>query len=1013
MPTGQKQSGQTNSNPDEQYNTAKELADREFDFSQNINDGQHDRIEGYDRSADGLDEYDEKKFGARKSGEYTDAHGDKVRGNYNAGPSSDQEDLQDRENPKQFPKSSSLYSTEKKKSSGSTWSKLLAGSKRFGPTGGAVGLILALFGGASIILAPGALLITLEKALTNDGSDSTRMNIIMRRAYVGALFKKGACNDSSIKCKMTSMSTQQKERWEKLGWKIDSEENNGRHKVTKMTSPDGVEIDSARKFQDYADNTVEGRKHANRVVNIRASFFQNSKFDKVLKKYNLSKSKHLQASTNRDKTERTKAINQSFDDNTGADPDRDSRLKKVGDSIKDKAKGPAANTQKKMAAKSKLGFDAGTAAACAAYDVTRIAIATVKAKWTFDLISFAFPFIQAGAQLEDQGNIEPEVVENISDRLTWYHSQEYAEKQVSSGADPLALEKVNKTAMDSQGVQMAIFGDFTKLTEFAKTYTTAYVGGKIVGNASDVIRLAQETFPGGKEGIRLACLGNSLASLAASARCAAGPVAAAVCAGAGVGGIIIAYTVGDDVIMWAVNQITDEAIEAIANANLTSSLKGVDAGNALAAGVGLLLSNSSMGSGLRPASNVTAVKQFISATDELDYKYGEELARLEAKETPFDMTNQYSFAGQIASAFNPYRSNDKTLFSQLLNGMAVATSPLAKMSTASALYSQPSNMTSVDGAADNRLAKCEDQEMKDIGAVCDWSGRMIGVTSDNVIKKASSQANGEGEMIDETIDYMLKGKHINEEGAVIDDKDNKYKKYKEYCTEERVDPLGTTTKSIMGEGNFIETTTGLSAIGAQEDEKWFTGERCLGKDPADQEMLDHFAVYLNICETQYATAENTESCWSTQPVAAVTSTTGEWVIPTVGPCTSPYGQRWGKLHAGIDIANPASPPVVAPTDMTITSAGMNNGGYGYMVTGKATDGSEYSFRFGHLAGQPPVKVGDQVTKGQEIGTMGTTGNSSGIHLHFEIFPPGGNPASFSGAIDPVPVLKEHGVGISC
>jgi len=92
---------------------------------------------------------------------------------------------------------------------------------------------------------------------------------------------------------------------------------------------------------------------------------------------------------------------------------------------------------------------------------------------------------------------------------------------------------------------------------------------------------------------------------------------------------------------------------------------------------------------------------------------------------------------------------------------------------------------------------------------------------------------------------------------------------------------------------------------------------------------------------------------------------------------------------------------------------MDNGGYGYMVTGKATDGTEHSFRFGHMLSQPPVTAGQEVAKGTEIGKVGSTGDSTGPHLHFEIFPPGGNPASYSGAVDPVPILAQNGVTISC
>lgn len=900
--------------------------------------------------------------------------------------------------------------------------------KKYGATSGIIGLILGGFGSASILLAPGALLINIEKALTNDGSDATRMNIIMRRAYMGSLFGGKACTGAAIKCKLTTMSDTQKKRWESLGWKLETAEDGGRHKIIKMTSPDNVEIRNAREFQQYSENTLEGRRHANRVLNVRAAYFQNSKFKKVLDKYDIVKSKRMKTSNEKEKSERTKAINQSFDENTGAtnDEDRNSRLAKVRErvkeSIRSKASSPASDAKGNVAKRSGLPgigtVNSTIAVACGVYDATRIAIATTKAIWITDLIKFAFPFIQAAAQLEDQGNIEPEVVENLADRLTWYDNQ----KEINGQPNP----KYNLTAMDSQGIKMAIYGDFAALTEFAKQYTTAYMTGQIVAKGSDTIALVQETL-GGKDNVRKICQTNSAAGFVASTaslgRCAVGgPITATVCAAMGVAAVGGALAFGDDIIMWVVEQMTEDAIKAIANADLNSSLKGVDAGNALAAGVGLMLSTSSMGYGLRPAGGADGlqkVKNFISKTDEANYNYTTQIALDEAKENPFDVTNEYSFTGQIATAFNPYISGDETIFSKLLNGFAVVTSPLAKSSTASALFSQPSNMTLEENSAENRVSKNVDPDMEAIGALNDWSGRMIGITSDAVLTGASQQANGQGTMIEDSIDYMLRNKYIKEDGSVNDGKDdNPYKKYKEYCTEDRVDPLGTTTKSIMGEGNLFEQTTGINTH-AEEDDKWYTGEKCIGKESGDQAMLDNFATYFNICESQFATAEGADNCWgaTVTPAAATTSTGGNWVVPTSGQCTSGFGQRPGEFHKGIDLGAPAGTPIYAPTDMKVTFAGMGtnangNNGYGNVVVATTTDGSNKDLRFGHMRDTPNVKAGDTVKKGTQIGVVGSTGQSTGPHLHFETWPAGGA-TTFVGAEDPVTILGQHGVQVQC
>lgn len=99
----------------------------------------------------------------------------------------------------------------------------------------------------------------------------------------------------------------------------------------------------------------------------------------------------------------------------------------------------------------------------------------------------------------------------------------------------------------------------------------------------------------------------------------------------------------------------------------------------------------------------------------------------------------------------------------------------------------------------------------------------------------------------------------------------------------------------------------------------------------------------------------------------------------VGARSSPGGIG-STNHRGIDIAAPGGSPVVAPTDLRITGAGAR-GGYGNLVTGIDAYGNEY--RFAHLKGFG-VSPGDMISQGGILGAVGSTGNSTGNHLHFEI-----------------------------
>jgi LysM repeat protein len=126
------------------------------------------------------------------------------------------------------------------------------------------------------------------------------------------------------------------------------------------------------------------------------------------------------------------------------------------------------------------------------------------------------------------------------------------------------------------------------------------------------------------------------------------------------------------------------------------------------------------------------------------------------------------------------------------------------------------------------------------------------------------------------------------------------------------------------------------------------------------------------------------------------STSRRWLWPARGVFTSPFGWRWGRMHKGIDIANSVGTPIVAAQSGRVTFAGWDDGGYGYLIEISHEDGSRslYAHHSRIL-----VRVGEEVVQGQQIGLMGSTGRSTGPHLHFEIHAPG------LGAINPMQLLR--------
>ncbi|GKV57709.1 peptidase M23 [Sporosarcina sp. NCCP-2222] len=123
--------------------------------------------------------------------------------------------------------------------------------------------------------------------------------------------------------------------------------------------------------------------------------------------------------------------------------------------------------------------------------------------------------------------------------------------------------------------------------------------------------------------------------------------------------------------------------------------------------------------------------------------------------------------------------------------------------------------------------------------------------------------------------------------------------------------------------------------------------------------------------------------------------TGEFVWPTVGGyVSSQRGYRWGRVHEGIDIARPSSRDILAADNGVVTDVGYHST-YGNRIV--ITHNNGYETLYAHLS-SIDVKVGQTVPQGSKIGVMGSTGRSTGMHLHFEVFKGGSN-------INPLSVLE--------
>ena len=113
-----------------------------------------------------------------------------------------------------------------------------------------------------------------------------------------------------------------------------------------------------------------------------------------------------------------------------------------------------------------------------------------------------------------------------------------------------------------------------------------------------------------------------------------------------------------------------------------------------------------------------------------------------------------------------------------------------------------------------------------------------------------------------------------------------------------------------------------------------------------------------------------------------------------GVRSDPFG-RGAAMHAGIDLAGPIGTPIYATADGIVTESAYNSGGYGNLI--KLDHGRGIETRYGHLSAFT-VRAGERVKRGQVIGRMGSTGRSTGSHLHYEVRIDGR-------AVNPIPFMR--------
>ncbi|MCP1146601.1 M23 family metallopeptidase [Lysinibacillus endophyticus] len=174
----------------------------------------------------------------------------------------------------------------------------------------------------------------------------------------------------------------------------------------------------------------------------------------------------------------------------------------------------------------------------------------------------------------------------------------------------------------------------------------------------------------------------------------------------------------------------------------------------------------------------------------------------------------------------------------------------------------------------------------------------------------------------------------------------------------------------------------------EENDSMYKGEKIVKQEGEyGKKKVEYIITELNGKRVEKAVTEETVLSEPSDRVVVVGTKvvsdrgTGAFAWPTSGGyISSNMGNRWGEFHRGIDIARPSNYNITASDNGVVTFAGWD-GTYGQKIVVDHNNG--YETLYAHLS-EIKVTVGQVVPQGSIIGIMGSTGNSTGTHLHFEV-----------------------------
>jgi hypothetical protein len=635
----------------------------------------------------------------------------------------------------------------------------------------------------TVLLAPGALFIQLGNVFTNAFDDSApaltiRTNKLLAKKADGIrnAFDQSSDGKCNIKCRMGTVSETMKNNLENPRNQFKAEfgerKFGGRYTIRSITFPNGDVATNGAEFSALLSKT-ENAKAFKKVFNSRIKFFLNgSPFSVMLKtKYNgLNRLPKVGGATE-DEVKSSLRSSLGLEGETAAE-DGGKTLASKRDGI---------NTKISAA---KIGKPSNLAgAACALYDISRVSTAATRGLKFATYAAFAVTFLSMKDAIM-AGEADATTISALGAQLT-----------------------NNGSATDSAIYKQAAYGDtaassspFTLNPSNGLVTVLAGIGGTI--GANQATRLATHATCGtlnSPEGTVALCIPAIISGAAAAG-------VGALVTGAG---CIIGNAVAGLVLGGLLDQAIPIVIKAIAEGDLTipdELTSGIDAGQVMGLGAKVILGEGKSSTyGLGVASTAEDVTAYSVASAEVEQQESA-IAQLEAKDTPFDINNEYTFVGALASKLNLASYRGSSIAASLSQTLSLLPRSLATLSNSVNAQSYP---LGYDKAKLYQGNDCP--ALNAIGAVGDSNCTPAYVMSD-----AELEAD-----IDPVIDRLIAGGEIDEDTGLAKSGSN-FERYTKYCGIGRVDPIGETSYSI-----------------ADPDYEWQIGAMCTQKN----QYISDYRVY--------------------------------------------------------------------------------------------------------------------------------------------------------------------------